>query len=233
MAFGRFAVIVPVLAIAGSLAAKKKLAATSGTLPTHGPLFVTLVVGAVVVFGALTYLPTLALGPIAEHLRSSAEPFAAPFPPGPETKMARRQLSSSTAPSWAGRHRFLPQARSAHPGPQPGDVRGLAGQRRWSPCFSSATSSAASAPTRRPPPPGLVLRRRGGRSGCGSPCFSPTCPRPWPKAAQGPGRHPARAQAVDRQARRLAAPRQGAAEDQGAGRAAAARRRGASSRPAS
>ena len=69
MAFGRFAVIVPILAIAGSLAAKKKLAVTSGTLPTHGPLFVTLLVGTILIVGALTYLPTLALGPIAEHLQ--------------------------------------------------------------------------------------------------------------------------------------------------------------------
>jgi K+-transporting ATPase ATPase A chain len=69
MLLGRFAVIVPVLAIAGSLAAKKKLPATSGTLPTHGPLFVLLLAACVVVFGALTYLPTLALGPIAEHFQ--------------------------------------------------------------------------------------------------------------------------------------------------------------------
>jgi potassium-transporting ATPase potassium-binding subunit len=69
MLLGRFAVIVPVLAIAGSVAAKKKLPATSGTLPTHGPLFVLLLAACVVVFGALTYLPTLALGPIAEHFQ--------------------------------------------------------------------------------------------------------------------------------------------------------------------
>ncbi|TAL21190.1 MAG: potassium-transporting ATPase subunit KdpA [Aquabacterium sp.] len=68
MWFGRFAVIVPVLAIAGSLAAKKRLAATGGTLPTHGPLFVTLLIGTVLLVGLLNYVPALALGPVIEHL---------------------------------------------------------------------------------------------------------------------------------------------------------------------
>ncbi|MBS1155197.1 MAG: Potassium-transporting ATPase chain [Proteobacteria bacterium] len=69
MWFGRFTVIIPVLAIAGRLAAKPRLAVTSGTLPTHGPLFVVLLIGTVVLVGALTYLPALALGPIVEHLQ--------------------------------------------------------------------------------------------------------------------------------------------------------------------
>ncbi len=68
MWFGRFGVIVPVLAIAGSLAAKKRIAATEGTLPTHGPLFVVLLIGAVLLVGLLNYVPALALGPIVEHL---------------------------------------------------------------------------------------------------------------------------------------------------------------------
>jgi potassium-transporting ATPase potassium-binding subunit len=68
MWFGRFGTIVPVLAIAGSLAAKKRLAVTGGTLPTHGPLFVVLLLGTVVLVGALTYVPALALGPGVEHL---------------------------------------------------------------------------------------------------------------------------------------------------------------------
>jgi K+-transporting ATPase ATPase A chain len=67
MWFGRFAVIVPVLALAGSLAAKKRLAVTAGTLPTHGPLFVFLLIGSVVLVGLLNYVPALALGPVAEH----------------------------------------------------------------------------------------------------------------------------------------------------------------------
>ncbi len=68
MWFGRFGVIVPVLAIAGSLAAKKRLAVTEGTLPTHGPLFVTLLIGVVLLVGLLNYVPALALGPVIEHL---------------------------------------------------------------------------------------------------------------------------------------------------------------------
>jgi K+-transporting ATPase ATPase A chain len=67
MWFGRFAVIVPVLALAGSLAAKKRLATTAGTLPTHGPMFVLLLIGTVVLVGLLNYVPALALGPVAEH----------------------------------------------------------------------------------------------------------------------------------------------------------------------
>jgi K+-transporting ATPase ATPase A chain len=69
MWFGRFAFIVPVLAIAGSLAKKKRIGATAGTLPTHGPLFVALLIGTVVLVGALTYVPALALGPVIEHLQ--------------------------------------------------------------------------------------------------------------------------------------------------------------------
>jgi K+-transporting ATPase ATPase A chain len=68
MWLGRFGVIVPVLAIAGSLAAKKRLAATAGTLPTHGPLFVALLIGTVLLVGLLNYVPALALGPAVEHL---------------------------------------------------------------------------------------------------------------------------------------------------------------------
>ncbi len=68
MWFGRFGVIVPVLAIAGSLAAKKRVAVTAGTLPTHGPLFVTLLIGTVLLVGLLNYVPVLALGPVVEHL---------------------------------------------------------------------------------------------------------------------------------------------------------------------
>ncbi|RZU02603.1 potassium-transporting ATPase subunit KdpA [Rivibacter subsaxonicus] len=68
MWFGRFGVIVPVLAIAGSLAAKKRIAATEGSMPTHGPLFVVLLIGTVLLVGLLNYVPALALGPVIEHL---------------------------------------------------------------------------------------------------------------------------------------------------------------------
>jgi len=68
MWFGRFGVIVPVLAIAGSLAAKKRIAVTGGTMPTHGALFIALLVGVVLLVGLLNYVPALALGPVLEHL---------------------------------------------------------------------------------------------------------------------------------------------------------------------
>jgi len=67
MIVGRFAIIVPMLAVAGSLAAKRKSAVSLGTFPTDGPLFVGLLVGAILIVGGLTFLPALALGPIAEH----------------------------------------------------------------------------------------------------------------------------------------------------------------------
>jgi K+-transporting ATPase ATPase A chain len=69
MWFGRFAVIVPVLAIAGSQAGKGRLPANGGTMPTHGPLFVALLIGVVVLVGVLNYVPALALGPVVEHLQ--------------------------------------------------------------------------------------------------------------------------------------------------------------------
>ncbi|KKB63642.1 ATPase [Robbsia andropogonis] len=68
MWLGRFVWIIPVLAMAGALAAKKRLAQTAGTLPTHGPLFVVLILGTIVLVGALTYVPALALGPVVEQL---------------------------------------------------------------------------------------------------------------------------------------------------------------------
>jgi potassium-transporting ATPase potassium-binding subunit len=67
MLFGRFMFILPLLAVAGSLAAKKRVPSSSGTLPTHGPLFVGLLVATVIVVGALTFFPALALGPLVEH----------------------------------------------------------------------------------------------------------------------------------------------------------------------
>ncbi|HWW20987.1 MAG TPA: potassium-transporting ATPase subunit KdpA, partial [Steroidobacteraceae bacterium] len=65
----RFWVIVPVLAIAGSLAAKKRVPASAGTLATHSPLFVVLLAATVVIVGALAFFPALALGPIVEELQ--------------------------------------------------------------------------------------------------------------------------------------------------------------------
>src|SRR6266849_2752874 len=64
---GRFLFLIPILAAAGSLAAKKKVPVTSGTFPTHGPLFIGLLVGTVIIIAVLTYFPAVSLGPIVEH----------------------------------------------------------------------------------------------------------------------------------------------------------------------
>jgi K+-transporting ATPase ATPase A chain len=72
MWLGRFWPIVAALAIAGSLAAKKRIPVTDGTMPTHGPLFVVLLIGSILLVGVLTYVPALALGPLAEHFMLAA-----------------------------------------------------------------------------------------------------------------------------------------------------------------
>jgi K+-transporting ATPase ATPase A chain len=68
MFIGRFLMIVPLLAIAGSLAAKKTVPPSAGTFPTHGGLFVGLLVGVVLIVGGLTYFPALSLGPVVEQI---------------------------------------------------------------------------------------------------------------------------------------------------------------------
>lgn len=68
MLIGRFVVLIPVVLIAGNLSTKKATPLSSGTFPTDGPLFILLLAGVVLIFGALTFFPVLALGPIAEHL---------------------------------------------------------------------------------------------------------------------------------------------------------------------
>jgi K+-transporting ATPase ATPase A chain len=68
MFFARFWLMVPTLALAGALAAKKKVPVGLGTLPTHTPLFVFFLIGVVLIVGALTFIPALALGPVVEHL---------------------------------------------------------------------------------------------------------------------------------------------------------------------
>jgi K+-transporting ATPase ATPase A chain len=71
MFWARYMLAIAMLAMAGSLAAKKHVPASAGTLPTHTPLFITLLTSVVIVVGALTFLPALALGPIAEYLMSA------------------------------------------------------------------------------------------------------------------------------------------------------------------
>ncbi len=72
MFIGRFWPIMAALAIAGSLAAKKRVPVTEGTMPTHGPLFVILLIGSILLIGVLTYVPALALGPVVEHFLLAA-----------------------------------------------------------------------------------------------------------------------------------------------------------------
>ena len=72
MLVGRYWIAIPTLAIAGSLARKKIVPPSPGTLPTHTPLFVALLIGVVIIVGALTFIPALALGPIVEHLMLTA-----------------------------------------------------------------------------------------------------------------------------------------------------------------
>jgi K+-transporting ATPase ATPase A chain len=72
MLVGRFFMIIPAMAMAGSLAAKKSIPPSAGTLPTTGPLFVGLVAGVILIIGGLTFFPALALGPIVEHLSMNA-----------------------------------------------------------------------------------------------------------------------------------------------------------------
>ena len=72
MFIGRFWPIMAALAIAGSLAGKKRVPVTEGTMPTHGPLFVTLLIGSILLIGVLTYVPALALGPVVEHFMLAA-----------------------------------------------------------------------------------------------------------------------------------------------------------------
>jgi K+-transporting ATPase ATPase A chain len=72
MLVGRYGMIVPILALAGSMAAKRRVAPSVGTFPTTGPLFSVLLVGVIVIVGALTFFPALALGPIVEQLLQNA-----------------------------------------------------------------------------------------------------------------------------------------------------------------
>jgi potassium-transporting ATPase potassium-binding subunit len=72
MFVGRFFMIIPAMAIAGSLAAKKTLPPSTGTFPTHGGLFVGLLIGVILIIGGLTFFPALALGPIVEQFAMAA-----------------------------------------------------------------------------------------------------------------------------------------------------------------
>jgi K+-transporting ATPase ATPase A chain len=72
MMLGRYAMTVPILAIAGSMVGKRRVAPSLGTFPTTGPIWVGLLIGVIVIVGALTFFPALALGPIADQLLNNA-----------------------------------------------------------------------------------------------------------------------------------------------------------------
>ncbi len=124
MLVGRFFVIIPALAIAGSLAAKKTVPASAGTFPTDGGLFVGLLVGVILIVGGLTFFPSLALGPIVEHLagrparpsRRGADhghhprrpPAPGPVPAPAPLRPARRPLQLAALRHRPGAHRPRP-----------------------------------------------------------------------------------------------------------------------------
>ena len=122
MFIGRYWVIVPVLAIAGSLAAKNTVPTSAGTMPTHTPLFIAMLVGVIILIGVLTFVPALALGPIAEHMHL--------------LHAGRRAMSATKAKIRSSQHggchrRRIPQARAEKPAAQPGDVRGVCRRDRY------------------------------------------------------------------------------------------------------
>ena len=121
MLVGRYFVIVPMMAVAGSLVAKKIVPASAGTFPTHGPLFVGLLVGVILIIGGLTFFPALALGPIVEHFAMLAKidvltKFISELTSMETSKLAQADAGLGPARSQdrrAGDRRGLRQARSA------------------------------------------------------------------------------------------------------------------------
>ncbi len=135
MLIGRFLMMIPVLALAGNLAQKKSVPPSPGTFPVNTALFAVLLVGVVVIVGALTFFPALSLGPILEHLLLQAGQVCSNRI---HTASGRRRNGLSwlkkrvfgTRKSWARRWWIqLSQARSALDGQEPGDVCGGSGQR--------------------------------------------------------------------------------------------------------
>ena len=134
MFIGRFWMIIPAMAIAGSLAEKKSVPPSAGTFPTTGGLFIGLVVGVIVIIGGLTFFPALALGPIVEHLAMTAGTlFSSNFAANKPRSSSNGNLQTAQADPGlgparsqdraAGNRRGLCQARSADAGQESGDVR--------------------------------------------------------------------------------------------------------------
>src|SRR6202048_137468 len=132
MFVGRFFMIVPAMAIAGSLAGKKSIPASAGTLPTTGGLFVGLVVGVILIIGGLTFFPALALGPIVEHLAMNANNLflsisSRSYVHGsrPKNEQADAGFGDARSEDRDARHWLgFPQTRSQDHDQEPRDVRG-------------------------------------------------------------------------------------------------------------
>ena len=154
MLFGRFFMIMPMLAIAGSLGRKKRVPPSLGTFPVTTPLFTALLVGVIVIVGALTFFPALSLGPIVEH-----------FLMHERTGVLNGDASQASRPIWDPQivrravGDALAQAAPAHDGAEPGDVRRRGRQRAddaggWSQDAIAGRAAASASSSR-------------SRSGCG------------------------------------------------------------------
>ena len=117
MLFGRFLIIIPMLALAGNLARKKRVPPSAGTFPVTTPLFAALLVGVIVIVGALTFFPALSLGPIVEQLQMRQGQVSLDV----DTQVFAEHLESANRP--AGARRLPPQAEPAPHGEEPGDAR--------------------------------------------------------------------------------------------------------------
>ncbi len=202
MFFGRFFIKVPVLALAGALAQKKIVPTGAGTLPTHTPLFVAMLVGVIIIVGALTFIPALALGPSSSSC--SRKRMRTMTPPSQHTSAGSRASRSSTRRS--SRRAVVDSFRKLDPRHQ---VRNPVmfvvevGSLMTTGLFVQALA-------------GSWARHRPGSSsrspsGSGSPCSSRTSPRRWPRAAarRRPTRSASRARTSrpSRSRRRAATPR--------------------------
>ena len=170
MMFGRFAVVIPALALAGALAGKKAVAERVGTFTTHSPIFVALLLGVIVIVGALTFVPADALGPIVEHLFMLQGKTFYAIP----RRLDRRPKPLALRPDdrRPRDRRLVPETRSALAGAKPGHVH-RRGRRARHVVFLPGDLAAT-------PSPASISRSP---RGSGSQCCSRTLPKPSPRAA--------------------------------------------------
>ena len=184
MLIGRYFVIVPMMAVAGSLVVKKSVPASAGTFPTHGALFVGLLVGVILIVGGLTFFPALALGPIVEHLamqsrtHCSDRRFRSLSPWKPQNCASALPASTLLDPKIIvpgdRRSSFVKlDPRTLVRNPVIFVLEVVAALRPrfcWFATGSTAAPRISASPSR-------------SCCGCGSRCCSPISPKPWPKAA--------------------------------------------------